>query len=95
MSYKIVITDKEDGVPIILASSIEKAEELLFEYMGLGSPTVGDDESVVFLGFKKMEYSEFEDSYDGYYSFKTKYGFDTDYTIQNFGRFTMYLDQLI
>lgn len=61
-----IVTDKEDGQPIIAASSKEKAEKLLFDYMGF--PLHSD---VNYLGYTPIIYSEYEDSFTGIYKFES------------------------
>ena len=56
MQLIYVITDNEDGQVIIAASSNEKADQRLFEYMGYGDPAHEGD--VKYHGFKRYVYSE-------------------------------------
>ena len=57
MQLIYIITDHEDGQVLIAASSNEKADQQLFDYMGYGDPAHEAD--VKYHGFKKYVYSEF------------------------------------
>lgn len=63
-----IVTDASDGLPILSCRSEESAKYKLFEYMGY-KPGVTPETEVIYLGFKEMEYSEFEDNYKGFFSF--------------------------
>lgn len=65
-----IITDTEDGNVIIAASSQEKAQQQLFDYVGYGHPAHTDD--VIYHGFNKIEYSEHEDDFIGTFKFNLK-----------------------
>ena len=92
-----LIIDKEDNYPIIAASTRELAEQQLFDYMGYNPEELADD--LIYLGYKKIEYSEFEDDFTGIYTFEglypTGYGENVKYEweIQEFWLYSMYLDQ--
>jgi hypothetical protein len=64
-----VIIDTYNNSPIIVASSKEKAEQQLFDYMGWKNPI--HEETVRYLGFTPIEYSEHEDDYVGFYKFES------------------------
>lgn len=92
-----IIVEKEDNKPIIAASTKENAEQQLFDYMGYIPNEKNDD--LEYLGYKKIEYSEFEDDFTGIYTFKGLYptGFGEnlkfEWEIQNFWLYSVYLDQ--
>jgi hypothetical protein len=64
-----VIIDTESNQPIITASSQENANNQLFDYMGY-DPLI-ENKEIVYLGFNKYIYSEFEDDYIGVYTFES------------------------
>ena len=70
-----VITTDDDGEPIIVATSQEIAEKLLFDFMGYPN-----DKGIIYDGYTEMEYSEHEDNYTGYYMFRSEtwWGYETD-----------------
>lgn len=82
-----VITSSDDGEVLIVSTTQEKATQLLSEYMGHGK-----DKDVIYDGFTKIEYSEFEDDYIGYYKFRAKYGFSTEYEVDKFRLYCKVLD---
>lgn len=92
-----IIVDKEDNNPIIAASTKELAEQRLFDYMGYGNPIHA--ESVKYLGFTPMIYSEYEDDFIGTYKFNSLYpnGFGDnikfEWEIQAFYLFSIELDK--
>ena len=82
MALIYTILDLEDRIPILTATTIEKAEELLNEYMGIVI-----DKSIQYVGF--FEYnSKYGDIYEGYYEYKTDYG------QEKFIRYCMSIDEL-
>jgi hypothetical protein len=86
MSLIYVIIDKEDRIPILTATSLKKAEELLNEYMGI-SPKYPDCKAE-YVGFKAYD-SEHPDIFEGVYTYKAEWG------IQEFIRYCMVVDDLI
>ena len=64
-----VITDNEDNNVVIAASSNDNATQQLFDYMGYTNPIF--ENTVKYHGFKKYEYSEYEDDYVGHYEFES------------------------
>ena len=84
-----VITDKEDGEVIIVASSQKNAQQQLFDYMGY-DPNKPND-YVIYLGYEEYVYSEHEDDFKGVYSFRGKYG--EEWVDDKFNLFCKFLDQ--
>jgi hypothetical protein len=82
-----LIVDDADRIPITAASSIEEAEKLLNDYMGLGK-----DSSVEYLGFTKYDDREFYSPYEGYYKYKAIY-FEVE-EIFTFLRYYLVLNEL-
>lgn len=82
MQLVYIITDNEDGKPIIVASSQEKATQQLFDYMGYNPNELSDD--LIYLGFERYVYSEHEDSYMGMYTFSSLYPWDTEWNLDQF-----------
>lgn len=61
-----VILDKQDRIPVLTATSIDKIKELLDEYMGLGK-----DNNVEYIGFvPRYDMTEYFDIYEGSYVYK-------------------------
>jgi len=91
-----VVIEKEDNIPIITASTFEKAQQQLSDYMGWENPIHVD--SVKYLGYKKIEYSEFEDALQGVYTFESLFpvGYGDkckwEWKIQEFYLYELYLD---
>lgn len=65
-----IITDASDGDPIICSKTEQGAIRALFKWIGFGQQSPNNIE---YLGFKKIEYSEFEDDFNGVFTFKTTY----------------------
>jgi hypothetical protein len=86
MTLIYVILDSNDRIPILTASSIEKAELLLNQYMGVEGPIV--DESVEYIGFEPFDDRGYYTIYEGEYKYKTEDG------EQRFIRYCMGLDSL-
>ena len=86
MTLIYVILDSDDRIPILTTSSIEKAELLLNEYMGVEGPIV--DESVEYIGFEPYDDRGYYSPYEGEYKYKTEDG------EQRFIRYCMGLDTL-
>jgi hypothetical protein len=86
MTLIYVILDSNDRIPILTTSSIEKAELLLNQYMGVEGPIV--DESVEYIGFEPFDDRGYYTIYEGEYKYKTEDG------EQRFIRYCMGLDSL-
>jgi hypothetical protein len=86
MALIYVILDSNDRIPILTASSIEKTELLLNQYMGVEGPIF--DESVVYIGFEPYDDRGYYSPYEGEYKYKTEDG------EQRFIRYCMGLDSL-
>ena len=86
MALIYVILDSNDRIPILTASSIEKTELLLNQYMGVEGPIV--DESVEYIGFEPFDDRGYYEIYEGEYKYKTEDG------EQRFIRYCMGLDSL-
>ena len=86
MTLIYVILDSNDRMPILTASSIEKTELLLNQYMGVEGPIV--DESVEYIGFEPFDDRGYYTPYEGEYKYKTEDG------EQRFIRYCMGLDSL-
>lgn len=82
MALIYVILDLEDRIPVLTAKTIEKTEQLLDEYMG-----VGVDGNVKYVGFFQYN-SKYGDIYEGYYEYETDYG------QEKFIRYCMSVDEL-
>ena len=74
MTMIYVILEGEDRIPILTATTLEKVEELLKEYMGMG--TKFPNSKVEYLGFKPYD-NKYYDIFQGVYSFKTEDGIET------------------
>jgi hypothetical protein len=86
MTLIYVILDSNDRIPILTTSSIEKAELLLNQYMGVEGPIF--DESVEYIGFEPFDDRGYYTPYEGEYKYKTEDG------EQRFIRYCMGLDSL-
>ena len=86
MTLIYVILDSNDRMPILTASSIEKTELLLNQFMGVEGPIV--DESVEYIGFEPFDDRGYYTIYEGEYKYKTEDG------EQRFIRYCMGLDSL-
>jgi hypothetical protein len=64
MSFIYVILDFEDRVPVLTATTKEKVEELLHEYMGYNK-----DPQIQFAGFKPYDYNTYYEIYEGVYKY--------------------------
>jgi hypothetical protein len=82
MALIYTILDLEDRIPILTATTIDKVEKLLNEYIGLGI-----DKTVEYIGFFQYD-SKYGDIYEGYYEYKTEYG------QEKFIRYCMSIDEL-
>jgi len=85
MTLIYLIVDREDKIPTITATSMEKAKQLLDEYMGL--PPYFEDKDVEYLGYFPYD-SKYPDIYEGTYRYR--YGDE----IQEFGLYCMEIDAL-
>ena len=84
-----IVTEYEDRFPIIVSSSFEKAKKLLDKYTGV------NNEDIIDLGYKEYKYSEYEDSYMGYFSYNIKYRLvNNKFEICNFKIYKLKLDTL-
>ena len=90
MQLIYIITDYEDGQPIIAASTEEKATQQLFDYMGYNPEKLQDD--LIYKGFAKYVYSEHEDNYVGMYTFDSLYDWETERNLDRFKLFCKALD---
>lgn len=90
MALIYVILDSNDRIPILTASSIEKAELLLNQYMGVEGPIF--DESVEYIGFEPFDDRGYYTIYEGEYKYKT--GWHCGEGEQRFIRYCMELDSL-
>ena len=61
------VNDREDKIPILTATTVEKAKQLLDEYMGL--PPYYQDKDVEFLGYFPYN-SKYPDIYEGNYKYR-------------------------
>ena len=86
MTLIYIILDSKDRIPVVTASSIEKAELLLNQYMGVEGPIF--DESVEYIGFEPFDDRGYYTPYEGEYKYKTEDG------EERFIRYCMGLDTL-
>lgn len=88
--YKLIylILDQEDRIPILTADTLEKAKELLDEYMGLGL-----DEDVKYLGYTRFD-TEYADIFEGTFKYLTKYIFDKEPKEEKFLLYCMGLNDV-
>jgi len=71
MALIYLICDSEDRIPIMVASSVEKIELLLNQYMGVEGPII--DESAEFI--KYLPYNgQYADIYEGVYKYRSNDG---------------------
>jgi hypothetical protein len=59
---------EDDGTIISVNTSRKDCEEFIMDYFGINPNKTYTDPSE-FIGFTKIEYSEFEDELEGYYIF--------------------------
>ena len=85
MALIYLVNDREDKIPILTATTIEKVKQLLDEYMGL--PPYFEDKDVEYLGYFPYD-SSYPDIYEGTYKYR-----DGD-EIQEFGLYCMEIDAL-
>ena len=79
------VNDREDKIPVLTATTLEKVKQLLDEYMGL--PPYFEDKDVEYLGYFPYD-SKYPDIYEGTYRYR--YGDE----IQEFGLYCMEIDAL-
>lgn len=86
MTLIYLIVDREDKIPVLTATSMEKAKNLLDEYMGM--PPYYQDKDVEYLGYEPY-YSKYGgDIFEGIY----KYRFEGE--IQEYNLYCMEIDNL-
>lgn len=85
MALIYFVNDREDKIPVLTATTIEKVKQLLDEYMGL--PPYFEDKDVEYLGYFPYD-SSYPDIYEGTYKYR-----DGD-EIQEFGLYCMEIDAL-
>ena len=85
MALIYFVNDREDKIPVLTATTLEKVKQLLDEYMGL--PPYFEDKDVEYLGYFPYD-SKYPDIYEGTY--KYRYGDE----IQEFGLYCMEIDAL-
>lgn len=77
LTWVWVITDNEVGNVLYVTNTRENADRLIMEDyydIKLGK-TEHESNGDKYLGFTKIEYSEFEDDLYGYYTFESNYDF--------------------
>jgi hypothetical protein len=85
MALIYFINDREDKIPVLTATTVEKAKQLLDEYMGL--PPYFEDKDVEYLGYFPYD-SSYPDIYEGTYKYRD------GNEIQEFGLYCMEIDAL-
>lgn len=85
MALIYFVNDREDKIPVLTATTVEKVKQLLDEYMGL--PPYFEDKDVEYLGYFPYD-SKYPDIYEGTYKYR-----DGD-EIQEFGLYCMEIDAL-
>ena len=85
MALIYFVNDREDKIPVLTATTLEKVKQLLDEYMGL--PPYFEDKDVEYLGYFPYD-SSYPDIYEGTYKYR-----DGD-EIQEFGLYCMEIDAL-
>ena len=85
MALIYFVNDREDKIPVLTATTVEKVKQLLDEYMGL--PPYFEDKDVEYLGYFPYD-SSYPDIYEGTYKYR-----DGD-EIQEFGLYCMEIDAL-
>ena len=75
LTWVWVITDDEDGNVLYVTNTRENADKLIMEdyYEIKVGETEHESNGDKYLGFTKIEYSEFEDDLYGYYMFESNY----------------------
>jgi len=85
MALIYFVNDREDKIPVLTATTVEKVKQLLDEYMGL--PPYFEDKDVEYLGYFPYDRG-YPDIYEGTYKYR-----DGD-EIQEFGLYCMEIDAL-
>jgi hypothetical protein len=85
MALIYFINDREDKIPVLTATTVEKAKQLLDEYMGL--PPYFEDKDVEYLGYFPYD-SSYPDIYEGTYKYRD------GNEIQEFGLYCMEINAL-
>ena len=67
MALIYLVNDREDKIPILTATTVEKVKQLLDEYMGL--PPYFEDKDVEYLGYFPYD-SSYPDIYEGTYKYR-------------------------
>ena len=80
------VNDREDKIPVLTATTLEKVKQLLDEYMGM--PPYYEDKVVEYLGYEPYVSKYGGDIFEGIY----KYRFEGE--IQEFNLYCMELDSL-
>jgi hypothetical protein len=79
------VNDREDKIPVLTATTLEKVKQLLDEYMGL--PPYFEDKDVEYLGYFPYD-SSYPDIYEGTYKYRD------GNEIQEFGLYCMEINAL-
>ena len=85
MALIYLVNDREDKIPILTATTVEKVKQLLDEYMGL--PPYFEDKDVEYLGYFPYD-SSYPDIYEGTYKYRD------GNEIQEFGLYCMEINAL-
>ena len=85
MALIYLVNDREDKIPILTATTVEKVKQLLDEYMGL--PPYFEDKDVEYLGYFPYD-SSYPDIYEGTYKYRG------GNEIQEFGLYCMEMNAL-
>jgi hypothetical protein len=80
------VNDREDKIPVLIATTLEKVKQLLDEYMGM--PPYYEDKGVEYLGYEPYVSKYGGDIFEGIY----KYRFEGE--IQEFNLYCMEIDAL-
>lgn len=88
MALIYLIVSREDKIPTLTATSMEKAKNLLDEYMGMAPYYQGKD--VEYLGFDPYNPKYGGDIFEGTYKYKNE-----DQEIQEFNLYCMMIDELL
>jgi hypothetical protein len=79
------VNDREDKIPVLTATTLEKVKQLLDEYMGM--PPYYEDKDVEYLGYFPYD-SSYPDIYEGTYKYRD------GNEIQEFGLYCMEINAL-
>jgi hypothetical protein len=80
------VNDREDKIPVLTATTLEKVKQLLDEYMGL--PPYFEDKDVEYLGYFPYNSKYGGDIFEGTYKYRD------GNEIQEFGLYCMEIDAL-